>query len=175
MGDTTTLKIPSTITSVEVNNEYCYSMTQKCCWKGKTGKECNSNNGNYSGCNRTICNLSAAEEICSKFNYAGKTWRLATNLEAQNWGVMTADLGNNGLMLCNHGTNSTSYSDCTSNHGVCLGAYNTQCYPRHVWLKSTDSNPSYIATVDEGNFSVNAAATIYFAKSVRCVTEMDTE
>ena len=172
MGDSTTLTIPSSITTVNGSGDYCYSQTQKCCWKGGTtiSTACNSNNGSYSGCNRTVCNYAAAEEICAKFNYAGKTWRLATRDETQNWGLNTFGINNNGLMLCGHNSN-TAVSTC-NNVTYCKGAYSNTCASCYVWLSgSTGINP-YIVAINDGKYTISLIQSAYGA-SVRCVTEME--
>lgn len=101
MGDSSVLKIPSGIVVVEIK-EYCYSQNEKCCWRELTAGFCNNENGGYSGCDRTVCNYSAAQEICSKFNFQGKRWRLATIDEMKNRMTYSVGLGTNGLMICDY-------------------------------------------------------------------------
>ena len=175
MGDSSTLKIPSTVTTVEANGDYCYSQSDKCCWKGTTSTGCNSSNGSYSGCNRTVCNYSAAQEICAKFNYAGKTWRLATGTEAQYWAQNIYGIGNNGLMFCNHGLDSlinNSVTACNAS-ALCLGSYANFCHAFATWFGgSTSSLYAYIVRMDTGNFTLSSQ-TVLYGSSVRCVTEME--
>jgi len=164
MGDSNVLKIPSTVNVVDVG-EMCYGITDKCCWKGKTCGGCQSSDSpylvsSYSGCNRTACNYYAAEEICEKFNYAGKKWRLATASEAQLWERYSANLGANGLDLCcNVGWGSIDGAGlelCTDWGGRCPGAEYNNCYVCDLWTHRD-----------------NIGAGGKYAYSVRCVTEMD--
>ena len=175
MGDSTTLKIPSTITIVDASGDYCYSQSEKCCWKGTTTTSCNSNNGFYSGCNRTVCNYSAAEEICAKFNYAGKTWRLATKDEADTWSDFNFNFLNNGLMLCGAGASTNIYATCNDGREKCKGAYGNSCIVRYYWLGDLFSTLyAYAVSNYYGNLSTVTTMKTYGA-SIRCVTEMDTE
>ena len=173
MGDSSTLKIPSTVTTVEAGGDYCYSQSDKCCWKGTTSTICDSSNGSYSGCNRTVCNYSAAQEICAKFNYGGKTWRLATKEEAKNWQVYTYGLGINGLMLCNGGGSVNNISYCPEAL-ACRGAYRNVCQVRSHWLNclTNNSRSGCLSSFDAGNY-YDSSHVISSAFSVRCVTEME--
>ncbi len=175
MGDSTTLKIPSSVITVEASGDYCYSQTEKCCWKGTTSNSCDSVNGNYSGCNRTVCNYSAAQEICAKFNYAGKTWRLATKQEADTWGDFNFNFLNNGLMLCGAAANTGIYTRCDFNYN-CKGANSSnKCIAHYTWLADLSGlTKAYYLTNYYGNISISATSYLDSA-SVRCVTEMDTE
>jgi len=168
MGDSYSLAIPTSVTVVSARNEYCYSVSNKCCWKGETAGtsgKCDSANGGYSGCNRTICNYNAAKEICSKFKYGGKTWRLATRDEMRNWGNSSIGLKENGLMLCDT-VQDFSSACCTIGSNDCSGSADNTCRPAVVW--GADKNTS--STVN-GIFGFSTAAENY-AYSVRCVTEM---
>ena len=172
MGDSLMLPIPYTVNIAEAGSEYCYSQSQKCCWKGTTGINCDSNNGGYSGCTRTLCNWEAAKEICAKFNYAGKTWRLATIDEAETWGVATLGLGQNGLMLCNHSTIRNDLARCNDSY-VCNGSYSNGCIIRRVSLAETSTTGVGSVSFEFGNFEVVKNYNKTYAASVRCVTEME--
>ena len=166
MGDSLMLPIPSSVNMATIGNDYCYSSSQKCCWKGATSSSCDSINGDYSGCNRITCNYAAAEEICAKFNYAGKTWRLATQEEAGSWGINTFGLGNNGLMLCNSLNKASNVSFCGDTK-LCYGAYRNTCATRYVWLLG---NKRF--QISSGNPGVGSS-NIYLGASIRCVTEIE--
>ncbi len=179
MGDSSTLRIPNTITVVKPSDEYCYSETEKCCWSGATGgtsesTSCNDNNGGYSGCNRTVCNYNAAKEICAKFNYGGKVWRLATLEEAQSWKTATIGLGSNGMMLCTHLESGVNVTLCPQT-SYCKGADLNRCTMWHSFLESsTDGLTVPSADISAGNFNFSNISPMT-ASSVRCVTEMDDE
>jgi len=173
MGDSTMLPIPSTVNIAQVGNDYCYAQSQKCCWKGNTAASghCNSENGGYDGCTRTVCSYDAAKEICSKFNYGGKTWRLPTSAEMKNWAYNSIGLKENGLMLCDN-YNGYSSAYCSPNW-VCKGAYSNGCYGYLAW-----SGTLYDAL---NGFEHHLTASVWSggsysflgAFSVRCVTEME--
>ena len=170
MGDSTTLKIPSTVTTAQAGSEYCYS-TEKCCWKGATsGTHCDSSNGDYSGCDRTLCNYAAAKEICAKFNYEGKTWRLPTASETNLWGNATVGLGSNGLMLCTQGVVS-GFSYC-SEQAQCKGVGKNICYPRAVLIKNGGNVTFSLGVFIPGVESTDEAYH-HVGYSVRCVTEIE--
>jgi len=97
------------------------STTKFCCWSGTTSTECNSNNGSYSGCTRTVCDWRAANEYCSKLTYLGKFWRLPTSNEWASIGTKLSNIsiekGTEGIMLCDH---RSGYSSARCN-GAVLG------------------------------------------------------
>ena len=66
----------------------CDASTQPCCWKGQTADQsnCDSNNSNYTGCNRTVCNWEAANIVCGMMD-----WRLPTSDEMAVWRRKTAN------------------------------------------------------------------------------------
>ena len=67
IGDKNELPIPSSVKVVAPGTSCTSSGTSMCCWSGgKTAGSCNSANGDYSGCNRTMCDWRAANESCSK-------------------------------------------------------------------------------------------------------------
>jgi len=173
MGDSSVLPIPSTVVTAKAGSDYCYSAIQKCCWKGATSNDhaCDSENGNYSGCTRTVCNWDAAKEICAKFNYGGKIWRLPTHSEMANWAINSIGLKENGLMLCdiNGGYNSSA---CTESF-ICKGAYNNSCNPTSSW-GSVLSGASHAQSISLYGADYNLITRpVSAATSVRCVTEMD--
>ncbi len=70
--DKNELPIPNTIQTVAPGSSCTSSGTNMCCWSGgSTTEVCNNINGDYSGCNRTVCDWRAAHEGCSKLTYQG--------------------------------------------------------------------------------------------------------
>ena len=56
IGDIAGLDLPASgITVVNAGLGCNSSETQFCCFSGTTSTKCNSNNGSYSGCGRTVC------------------------------------------------------------------------------------------------------------------------
>ncbi len=176
MGDSAVLKIPNIITTVQAGEDYCYSKYTKCCWQGNTSTpSCNSPNGSYSGCNRTVCDWQAANEICKQFTFAGGGWRLPTNVEMQKYAEnSTYGLGDDGLMLCQYNGAASGYSVCNTNYG-CLGSYNgwgSQCGLFYVWTNIGDGMPRIFYLAHGGNIYYGTTYETS-ANSVRCVKEMD--
>jgi len=177
MGDAPILSIPSTVTIAKagLDSEYCESTNTKCCWKGATSAEeqdtiwCNSRYSGYSGCSRTSCNMAAAEEICAKFNYAGKTWRLPKIEEVTNWGKYSINLGDNGLDFCDYDWLSFAIGSNACGYGSnCRGTDTyTRCYPYNV---RAANGYFYIS---RGIFSRTGSNNATGGYSVRCVTEME--
>ena len=88
-------QIPDDVVTVVSSGSSCTN--NKCCWRGATSTtNCDASNGDYSGCNRTVCTYGAAKEICDNFKYGGKIWRLPEGSEAVNW------MKNNTKSLKNH-------------------------------------------------------------------------
>ncbi len=173
MGDSLMLPIPYTVSVAQAGSEYCYSQSQKCCWKGETTSKYNSENGGYSGCTRTVCNREAANEICAKFNYAGKTWRLPTPEEGKNFALYTASLGGNGLMLCTNGVVDSAITAQCSYVENCKGSYQNACVAYDEWRSEFDANTAYITNYDRGVYWPGGTISKSRAASVRCVTEMN--
>jgi len=173
MGDSAMLPIPASVNVVQTNGEYCYTQTSKCCWKGKTAwyPSCDSNYGGYDGCTRTVCSYDAAKEICSKFNYGGKTWRLPTINELEKWLYYSLELNENGLMLCDY---ANGYNSAWCPHNIdCKGAQESYCLSEYVW------SGTLIDALNVATYDLHAAvfglsgSSILRAESVRCVTEMN--
>ena len=147
--------------------------TTKCCWQGTTSTSCDANNGGYSGCTRTVCNWNAANAICSNLTLGGKTWRLPTNSEMQNWGTVygySRGKGSNGLMLCD--TDSYHLSALCDSSYNCYGAFDDDCVPYQVWSSETiGSKSAYFFSQDGGNWWLHIESPS-FAFSFRCVTEL---
>lgn len=151
-----------------------YCNNKKCCWSGQTANPntCNSTNGSYSGCNRTICNYEAAKNICENLSYGGySNWRLPNEKEAEYFEKYSTDLKNNGLMLC--ALNITGNSICETqrvcyggNPSSTLGYVASDCHPPDIWL----NNMIYLFFLDNNRKGINAAEQYKHHKlSTRCV------
>ena len=130
------------ITSTGVECDY----VNLCCWQGNTADSCDSTNGDYSGCNRTVCDWRAAAYTCKDFNLLGYKWRLASEGEMQNWLDNSRNLGNSGLQLCDNSSNIQS-SQCGGSTN-CLGPSSSECNPNNIWtndlyLETISSNQRY--------------------------------
>jgi len=175
MGDSNVLKIPpSANVTVADHKEYCYSSNMKCCWKGTAQTSgCSSGYGSYSGCNRTVCNWTAAKAICENYNYAGKVWRLPTSAEMKNWGEYSLVVGEKGLQLCTHG-DGYKINQC-NNHDNCYNNIYTFCmaydyYTGDVVVKDSTTRQY---SMRSGTWCGPENTGIYHARSFRCVTEME--
>ena len=176
MGDSTETAIPSAAGVTVVNvGQTCGSSdnySAKCCWKGATsGGDCDSANGSYSGCNRTVCTWAAANAICANYKQDGRTWRLPTTSEVANWGTYSIGKGNNGLMLCDvaAGYNSTNCDNTGSTS--CVGSYNG-CFSNHIWTSFGSTSEKTAYYLQTGSWKSNSSAWHTHAFSVRCVSEI---
>ncbi len=173
MGDRPAFTIPLTVNLHSIN-AYCNSNSQNCCWFGKTGARCNANNGGYSGCNRTVCNYYAAKEICDKFNYGGKTWRLPTERELAYWDDYNIGRGSNGLMLCSRTVIDSRSTECAM-YCVCPGAPDNCCLSNTIWSnKITSATSTYtFHKWGQADWTGPVSNKNNNAFSVRCVTDMN--
>lgn len=158
------LPIPNTVTVVNYKNGYCYAQNQKCCWQGDYSEKCD-NKSDYNDCKRTVCNWQAAKEICEKFNYEGKIWRLPDmELNVFNFGNFTTHLKENGLQMC--GFTDSYY--CPDEEGCYSNDY---CSPSQFWSsEETGANTAkayYPWYTDVYNDSTRLKKAAY---SVRCAT-----
>ncbi len=173
MGDKTEFPVNafSGVTVVPTNSN-CSAYA--CCWQGQTASPCNSDNGGYSGCNRTVCTQYAAEIICDNLNYGGMTWRLPTKAELAGFDPDTysKNLGTSGLMLCDY---DSGYGSAQCNgYSVCVGDSSDICRPDKVWsstLYYSWSGNAYNYYLDSGSWSETFSYGKY-ASSVRCVSEL---
>ena len=175
MGDSSETAIPSSAgVNVVGTGQTCGSSdnyTTKCCWQGKTSDNCDAANGNYSGCNRTVCNWAAANAICVNYKKEGASWRLAINSEMSNWSTYSIGKRNNGLML---GDFRSGYSSALSeNSRNCLGSLYNICNPYEVWSGSIYNSTSvYSYSLVAGKWYGPSRGPGTYVYSVRCVTEM---
>lgn len=155
-------------------NGYCGA----CCWRGSTSRTyCDSTNGSYSGCDRTVCNWSAANALCNKITIVGKTgWRLPTQNELSNLNPATYSkrgtsyAGDNGLMFCDPNA-AVGYARCAS-QPICQPAPWDNCNPSSVWTL-TPSGSEYMITLYLSNGSWRSGGTYpTIPRSVRCIKEL---
>lgn len=154
----------SGVTYVNAGTE-CTAGWAMCCWVGKTSLDCDSSGGNYSGCNRALCNWNAGYEICRQWmpitTAGASTGRLATHAEINGWGPgMLAGKLNTyhsgygessnypGLQLCNSFGGPGKWSKCGGSNN-CAPA--EACYTHVIW----GSSPSVNVTTS-GHMSVNS-------------------
>ena len=173
MGDRPVLTIPSTVTVLTAGNETC--KTSKCCWKGQTAyiDYCDSNNGGYNGCKRTVCNYAAAREICAKFDLDGSTWRLPSYTEMSTWKKYSFGAGADGLQLCSNTSSSSSDWARCDYGGSCRGSYNGDCYPGYLWTNEINTNSyvkayAYYLSGSDWSYTSKYRNSAY---SVRCVSD----
>ena len=141
-----------------------------CCWKGTTSSSCDSANGDYSGCTRTVCNLDAAKNICNNLLLNGHSdWFLPTyyQLGALNINSNSIGIAADGLQLCDS-TASYGSSKCAYRDGYCVGSHNNACYPNFLW-----SNSGYTYNLSSGqmNFADHRSSPAY-GFSVRCMRKV---
>jgi len=175
IGDKEEFPIPITVSKVT----YTSCNSSKCCWTGTTSDDCNSYNGGYNGCTRTVCTWGAAQELCSQLTYMNKTWRLMTNDEMialKNLGVKNISKGKgvNGLQLCDLNYDSSSarcnYSSRCTNSTT---SYATYCYPSLVWGESYNSSTGYTLELSSGSLISEGKKPFYQGLSVRCASDLD--
>ncbi len=204
-GDANGPAIPSSTVETKragQSGQNCDASSKNCCWTGGNGlagavKTANTEeNGcitdanatkmhhttdtsafNYGGCNRTVCNAPAAEEIC-KIYAPGKTsmgdWVLPGGSEvgAINLGMKASPTGKtdtevtnrsrigrfsgaSGLQLCQHGTvsNTAGLPKCNDS-SRCFGAYGNKCYPYAVWGSNDKDDINFVPGLDPGATTV---------------------
>ena len=175
MGDSTETAIPTSAgVTVVGTGQTCGSSSNystKCCWQGSTsGSSCDATNGNYSGCNRTVCNWAAANAICANYKKGDKSWRLPTTSEMSNWLTNSKSKGNNGLMLCDYYSGySSAYCDYSYS---CPGSYGGNCSPGIVWSGSFYSSTyayNYYLSQGSWNKTINYRTGAF---SVRCLQDI---
>jgi len=174
MGDSLMLPIPPTVSIAKAENEYCYAATTKCCWQGTITTNCIDEKNSYTTCDRTVCEWNAAKEICNKFDYGGRKWRLATKEELSNWSIYSVDLSDNGLSLCD--TESPNYSNrCPNGSGRCKGSIYTYCYPDAIWSGTLDSTglKAHRYYLTNSKWYGSGPIELSHPLGVRCVTEIE--
>ncbi len=170
MGDKT--EFPVNVSGVKVVSTNRNCSANACCWRGQTADPsyCDSENGGYSGCKRTVCTQYAAEIICNSLNYYGLSWRLPTKDELAGFDptAYSINKGTSGLMLCD-GNSGYGSAQC-SNYDVCDGSDNGYCYPYDVWSSTLySSSDAYYYYLGVGSWGRRGVSRLG-AYSVRCVS-----
>ena len=182
-GDEGGPAIPNDVSVVDLDDSKHYncnsSESTPCCWGGRTSSSCNSNNSDYSGCERTVCDYWAASKICSNL---GPGWRLPTNDEIKKWryypqsnSSLIKELtgkSSTSLQLCDNSSSLSGISMCNEGN-ACVGTDKEECYPASLWSSTNYSDySSYNFKLDDSEFISN-----YFGKanalSVRCVKSVE--
>ncbi len=160
-----------------------------CCFTGATSPNCTDGEGDYSGCNRTVCQWKAANASCANYAPEGSKvgdWRLPTTAEFNGWKSnfqeLTVSKGGEGLQLCSR-YSSPGINTCEQgNTGGCKDAdTNKRCIPCTLWgLDLTPygnySGEAYIrfdTWANNGNYGELGVMgnPQYYAQSVRCVLD----
>ncbi len=159
-----------------------------CCWQGKTSGNCgNSGNGDsdYSGCNRTVCNLPAANASCASYapnNENEGRWRIPNSDEITAWGNNLLSLNNNkgkeGLQFCDQESSSYGAVLCDHYANKCptsnLSGNVNNCYPTNVWansIQSGESNTFRALAVIKGKLYLSGGMTANSALGARCILD----
>ena len=141
-----------------------------CCWRGATATKCDSKNGTYSGCNRTVCTRPAGEIVCSNLNYDNRSWRLPTASELAYFDLYSLGKGSAGLMLCDYFSydrlNSAGCYNNADNDCPVYGNSDIGCLANRVWSQGS----SYELKNDSWRISSRGYLAAF---SIRCVTELD--
>ena len=175
MGDKTVF--PVNISGVTVVGTYYTECSDNaCCWYGETTRDCDSINGDYGGCNRTVCTQYAAEIICNNLNYGGRSWRLSTKdeLAGLNLATYSRNKGTSGLMFCDRYSGYGS-AYCGIGSSYCEGAYNSSysdgCDICYVWSSTYSGSYVYRQELRRGYWN-SWTESKRAAASVRCVSEL---
>ncbi len=182
MGDNG-LPLADSVKKLSVGNTCADKDKGNCCWNGKTAGICgNTGNGDsdYSGCNRTVCQWSAANASCASFAPNDENegrWRLPNRDEAKNWSGSLLNLNTNkgkgGLQLCDKETSINGAVQCYPNNNQCTtaGFSDTMCRPHRAWTMTPDEDKNYYEyTLDTGKL-LDTNAPFETANSVRCVLD----
>lgn len=150
---------PDVLVSGTVYSNYFNSHAGLICWKGQTASPCDTANGSYSGCYRTVCTYTAAQKICS---YHG--WRLPSQAELAYFAGYSLGLGERGLQLCDKAAGYNS-AQCASLN-TCPNSV-SGCHPFFVWAQG-----GFDYYLENGSYVPNAANAYSWALSVRCVRDL---
>ena len=162
------LELPENLNlDVGINNT-CPSQDSKCCWgeDTQTSYGARPNNNSY----KTVCTFNAAKEICSKYAYLEKDWKLPTNEQISE--IIEQSIVD--LNFCSNDSNNDSYCSDTQ---LCYENYGSNwCSPSRTWaVGSSDDTIAYLAgyqTTSLGNY-VWQASSLGSAVSVRCIAKVD--
>ena len=166
MGDQS--EFPLTGVSVVSVNSKCSGSA--CCWQGRTAEGCDSANGGYSGCNRTLCTHYGAQRACANLHYDNRSWRLPTNDEVVSFASYSINKGASGLMLCDIRQGYGS-AWCDLNTSACTGSTYNHCEASYVWSNNVSGDNAYFCRLNSGSWNLSSYPKT-FTRSVRCVTEL---
>lgn len=181
VGDPNGPEMASSVLKFEAKGDVeCPSNASNCCWQGRTSAYCENTaswgslSTNYSGCNRTVCQWSAANVSCNNWAPKGTSvgsWRLPTRNELEGWSnnisKVSTYLGSKGLQLCDYRTPFGSIRCYSSNTG-CKESYKGSCNPEYLW----SNNSNYYANMVAGVLEVsNASGLSKYPFSARCVLD----
>ena len=169
IGDHPDLTIPYSTLTVSAGNNYDSNDTP-ICWKGQTGMpgSCDSAYGDYSGCNRTVCNYWAAEDICSKLKIGSRPWRLPSLNEASKFAAYSIGKGAGGLQLCDAYSGYSS-TQCAYNWGCSRSGV---CSVFSIWTTGASSLGLTTYSLFKGDWGEDYGENEFYAKSVRCVSDI---
>ena len=159
--------------------------SNNCCWKGAE-LECSTISEGYSGCNRSVCTLPAASQVCQAHYGEGRDkrniYRLPNFTELQKISKYFLDWSYNaglgGIKLCSHNDNypcpekndMTTIPAC-SIHANCPGASDNYCNIAYIWASDgrlmgrhhpCDQNLSSQGVVDNNSASVRCVRPIKY-------------
>ena len=167
------------LNSVDNQNVAC-QYDSMCCWGGQTARSCYNTNGDYSGCNRTVCDYNAAEFGCANLNYGGLSWRLPAADEityiANNMWIVSISKGNDGLMFCDWYSYPSQSDTCTYGYTAdcwrqgMASAQSTSAAPSCMWASGMTH---YCQQQENMKSNVLPPAHPEFPLSVRCVAELE--
>ena len=178
------------------SSEFCTNQNYNaglCCWAGgKTASVCDTSNGDYSGCNRGVCQWNAANIVCNNWNPAssagGSMGRLPIIAEFSYWmsglnaGILnkyksTYQTNYPGLQLCGNLV-SDRYSQCAGGEYCKIESNNRNgCYPRENWTSNcydTSTGARQCQTLisaDSGGGFGQGGNEIKYQFGVRCVVD----
>jgi len=138
--------------------------TDGTCWTS-TGGTCVDTDSSYSGCNRKLCNWTAAKQVCHNAEIQSiEGWRLPTAQESENWHKYSE------MRLCDY-QSGYSNNSCTVSTN-CTGSWSNKCVAADIWTSEqySDTRSGYRGLsrkVFNWHHDVN-----YYAFSVRCVREL---
>lgn len=178
MGDDAAFPLTG-VKVVSANGHSCTNSDGNCCWKGNTTEtgSCNTSNGGYSGCNRTVCSQRAASIVCANLKYDDRIWRLPTKAELASFASYSINKGVSGLMLCDKKSNYGS-AWCEAHTNSCGSdpvEGTNDCHAYYIWSSTAKGNAGYYYGyyLFKGSYYETNLKYNYYAESVRCVSELD--
>ncbi len=158
-----------------------------CCWNGRMGAYC-TDDGNYSGCTRTVCQWEAARRSCLEWNSNDKYkgyWRLPKRIELNGWArninYISRGRGNNGLQFCDDAYSKQDTVGSVSGSAVCFGIDECKntfgdsfCEPMMILsMDSVNENTKYAYYLRMNSFTEYTFHKNTRGFSARCVYDGD--